>query len=161
MQDPANWPNARQSAEMLVQTRRLIARGVEAMSDEQLLRVPPGHRNNIAWNLGHLITTQQRLHYGLCGLDLCIPAEWIVAFKPGTTPSDWSDPPDLDGLRRSLLDTAERLVADTKARLFRHYETYTTSTGVVLPTLVQADAFNHFHEGVHTGIILRMRKALS
>ena len=50
------------------------------------------------------------------------------------------------------------LATDFAAGRFVEYSPYTTSTGLKLATLSQADAFNHFHEGIHLGIILSIRK---
>ena len=57
--------NLSSSIKMLKTERQLILRGIENLSDEQLLKIAEGSKNNILWNLGHIIVTQQVLHYTL------------------------------------------------------------------------------------------------
>lgn len=143
---------------MLKQDRKLIARSVENLSQEQLLLVPEGFKNNILWNLGHLIVTQQILHYKLSGNKMLITDELCDQLKSGTSPVDWSEPPDVDVLKALVPELPARLEKDYELGRFRDFKEYTTRTGIVLANIDDAISFNNFHEGVHTGVILCLKK---
>lgn len=149
------------TAAMLTQERRLLKRLLEEIPEEQLLVVPPGHRNNILWNVGHLIVVQQLLHYRLSDLPLHVPNEIVAAFRTGTSPADWTETPSRERLMTLLEPLAERLAEDYARGAFVEYRTYRTSTGVDLRSIEDALAFNHFHEGLHVGVIIAQRKLLS
>lgn len=148
------------SAQLLQQTRPLLLRLTDGMSDAQLLAVPPGFSNNILWNLGHLVVTQQLLHYALSGLPMYVSDELVAQCRKGTSPAGWDRPPDADEIRSLLVDLPDRLVADLEAERFTTFRPYETSVGVTLPDLETALDFNLFHEGLHTGTILSLRKAV-
>ena len=131
---------------------------VDGLSRDQLLAIPASHRNNILWNLGHVVVTQQRLHYRLSGLDMYVTTETEEAFRTGTSPSDWTNTPDVERIRRLLDELPERLRVDLDARRFGGFRQYTTSTGIVLRSIEDALVFNHYHEGVHMGVMLSLRK---
>lgn len=139
----------------------LIARLVDSLSLEQMLAVPAGYRNNILWNLGHVVVTQQRLHNRLAGLEIYVSPEIEGAFRTGTSPADWSETPDLARVRELLDELPNRLRDDYEAGRFSNFREYTTATGIKLRTIEDAIAFNHFHEGVHLGIMKALRVLVS
>lgn len=146
---------------VLRQQRALIAKSIDGLSDEALLDIPDRHRNNILWNIGHLIVSQQRLCYSLSGLDMYIPESMVPGFMPGTSPADWSETPDIGQIKSFLVELPERFAEDVAAGIFQEYKGYTTSTGFELITFKDGVAFNQFHEGVHVGVVLGLKKYVS
>lgn len=140
--------------------RGFVLRLADDLSDEQLLAQPAGASNNILWNLGHLAVTQQLLHYKLSGLPMYLPDPVIDGFRKGSSPADWNGAPPADAaqVREWLGELPERLAEDHAAGRFETYQEYPTSTGISLHSFEQAAAFNNFHEGIHVGMILRLRK---
>ncbi|PHO01645.1 damage-inducible protein DinB, partial [Rhodobacteraceae bacterium 4F10] len=63
--------------EVLKRSRDLVLKRIEGLSLEQLHIIPEGFNNNIAWNVAHLVVTQQLLHYKLSGLNCLAPDELI------------------------------------------------------------------------------------
>ena len=55
----------------------------------------------------------------------------------------------------------EKLREDYAQGHFTTYETYQTSTGFVLASIEDAIAFNNFHEGIHLGYILALRRVVT
>ncbi|MDH4200586.1 MAG: DinB family protein, partial [Spirochaetia bacterium] len=53
---------------ILIETRKYIFSHVNELSESQLLHIPEKFKTNILWNIGHLVATQQILHYFLSGL---------------------------------------------------------------------------------------------
>ena len=148
------------SIKMLKTERQLILGGIENLSDEQLLKIAAGSKNNILWNLGHIIVTQQALHYTLSRLEMKIPKELASIFRTGTSPEIWKETPDIKNIKSLLIELPDKLLEDYNKGLFKEFRPYKTSTGVELNTFQDAVTFNHFHEGTHTGIILGLIKRL-
>lgn len=146
---------------LLQQTRSYTAGLVETLTDEQLRAVPAGFNNSILWNLGHLVVTQQLLHYGLAGLPLYVPDETVRAFRKGTSPAHWPHPPDKEQIMEWLLALPDRFASDYDAGRFRRFKPYETSTGVVLGGIDDALLFNNFHEGLHVGSLMALRRHIA
>ena len=137
--------------------RTYIERVLGTLSDDQMLAMPAGFDNNIAWNLGHLIVVQQSLIYRLSGLDTLTSRSHVAQFSPGTSPADWKSPPDMAELRTLLTESTTKMAADAAAKLFQTYTPYTTTTKFDLPTFNDAVTFNLYHEGLHFGAIMALR----
>ena len=148
------------SIQLLKAERNLIYAGIEKLTQEQLLKIPDGYKNNILWNLGHIVVTQQVLHYTLSRLDLHIPKEIVYIFRTGTSPVLWTEPPDAENIKSLLLELPVKFLEDYKNRIFKEFRPYKTSTGIELKSFEDSVTFNHFHEGTHTGIILSLIKRI-
>ena len=148
------------SAALLQTTRPLLLRLLDGVSEEDLLAIPEGFSNNILWNAGHIVVTQQLLHYGLSRLPLLVPDALLAQCRKGTSPRDWDTPPDADEVRRLAVELPRRLEEDLAEGRFTEFRPYTTSVGVELEDFETALDFNLFHEGLHTGTIIELRKAL-
>ena len=148
------------SVALLQQTRPLLLRLLDGLSDDDLLAIPDGFSNNILWNVGHVVVTQQLLHYGLSRLPLLVSDDLVARCRKGTSPRDWDAPPDVAELRQLATELPRRLEADLAAGRFTEFRPYATSVGVELADLETALDFNLFHEGLHTGTVLELRKAL-
>lgn len=146
------------SITILKQTRMLILNAVKDLTQEQWFAMPDGFDNNIAWNVGHIITSMQGLVYRNSGLDMNVTPEMIGNFKPGTSPTDWSDQPDTAQFLSMLLEHAEILEADAAAgKLDVEYNGFTTKSGLSVQTMEEAINFNIFHEGIHLGTVLALK----
>ena len=148
------------SINLLKTERQLIFKGIEKLSNEQLLKMPVGTKNNVLWNLGHLVVTQQALHYTLSRLEMRIPKELVSNFRTGTSPNLWKETPNISEIKSLLLELPNKFLEDYTNGLFKEFRPYKTSTGVELNSFEEAVTFNHFHEGTHTGIILAIIKQL-
>jgi hypothetical protein len=89
-----------------------------------------------------------------------ISKEMMSTYRTGTSPADWLTQPNIIELKELFIDLPERFAEDYKNGIFKEYRPYKTSTGVSVNTFEEAVAFNHFHEGTHTGIILGILKQL-
>lgn len=141
--------------------RQLVLRSAHGLSEKQLFEIPEGRSNNIAWNLGHILTVQQRLVYGLSSLPLYIPDHYASHFGKDSSPESWTEAVEVPEILHLLSETADAFGRDVEAGRFQTYATFTTSTGVEIKDAAHAAAFNDFHEGVHVGIILSIRRQVS
>ena len=146
------------SLDTLAKTRQSLVAITDALEDEARLRVPDGFKNHILWNLAHVVVTQQLLVYGLSGLPLHVPDEWIQAYRKGTSATTGESVASYDEVRQAALELPPTTRADLEAGRFETFRSYTTTPGVVLESVHDADRFNLYHEGLHLGTILALRK---
>ena len=144
----------------LKQYRQLFLKVTSDLSPEQMLEIPPERSNNILWNVGHVMVTQQLLHYALSGNPMLVPDATVAVLRKGTSPADWDTPPEFAEIRRLLVELPEKLETDHAAGLFQEYRPYSTSAGVDLNSIEDSLEFNNFHEGLHLGVILSIRKSI-
>lgn len=144
--------------EILKTSRKLVIKLIDGLTIEQLHVVPEGFNNSIAWNVAHLVVTQQLLHYKLSGVSCLVPDELIENYRKGTKPTEIFTEEEFEEVKELLLGLPETLEEDFEAGIFKEYTEYETSTGFVLNSFESALAFNNFHEGIHLGVIMNLRK---
>ena len=142
----------------LKKSRILILNIIENLSIDQLNKIPEGFKNNIAWNIAHLVVTQQLLCYKLAGLKCLISEEMITNFQKGTAPTYTISEAEFKEIKTLFLELPEKLTADYEKGIFTEYNEYTTSVAVTLKNVNDALTFNLLHEGIHLGIILQLKK---
>ncbi len=140
--------------------RKALAKILNHYTLEKLNEIPEGFNNNLFWNIAHVVVTQQLLVYGLSGLEKNIPEEWIELYKKGTSTKHEATENELIQLKGFLFSTIEQTEKDIDANIFKEYSNYMTSTGFELQSISHAFNFNNFHEGIHLGYILALKKAL-
>lgn len=142
----------------LKQSRKLILTIVENLSIEQLNKIPQNFKNNIVWNIAHLVVTQQLLCYKLSGLNCLISDTLIAGFQKGTAPTYTVEKDEFEIIKQMFLELPEKLEHDYNNAVFKNYNEYTTSVNVTLQNIDDAIIFNTYHEGIHLGVILQLLK---
>jgi len=140
--------------------RNTISKLLESHSLEQLNKIPDGFSNNLIWNIGHVVVVQQMLTYKLSGLPMMISDEMVAKYMRGTKPEDLVTQGEVDQIRELLFATLEQTQKDFDAAIFKEYQEFTTMSGFTVKNAKDAMEFNNYHEGVHTGIMMRIRKFL-
>ncbi|MBL4747139.1 MAG: DinB family protein [Flavobacteriaceae bacterium] len=138
--------------------RKCILAIAKELSQEQLNTIPTGFKNNIIWNIGHTIVTQQLLVYKLSGLPCLISDETIANYGKGSTAKTNLTEKETTELLDNLLVLSATMEADYKAGKFNTYNNYTTSLGFELTDVEKAIQFSNYHEGIHLGIIMAIKK---
>lgn len=146
--------------EQTLQTRKIYYNFLTKTSKEDLLKIPTGYNNNIWWNIAHVVATQQALMYRLSGLSVKVSLEFMDKFKKGTTPSGDATDEEIDEIKTLLFSSAETAIVDYENEMFSNFKEYTTSANVTLKDINDAISFNHFHEGLHIGSILALKRAV-
>ena len=144
--------------DVLRKSRELVLKELEGLTLDQIHTIPEGFKNNIAWNVAHLVVTQQVLHYKFSGLNCLCPDDLIDAHKKGTVPTKTFTEEEFDEVKELLIGLPDTLQEDFEAGIFENYTEYPTSTGFVLTSIETAIEFNNFHEGIHYGIIRSIMK---
>jgi len=146
--------------DITLQNRKLLYKFLKETPREQLLRIPEGYRNNIWWNIAHVVVTQQLLVYKLAGQEMRVDPVLVEKFKKGTVPDGTATDTEIDLITALLFDTVEWVREDYGNGIFKAYNEYTTSVNITLRNVEDAIQFNVYHEGLHLGAILSLIKAL-
>lgn len=145
---------------LTLQNRKNFLGILENTPKDILLEVPKGFRNNIWWNIAHVVVTQQLLVYNLSNVPMLVPQILIDKFRKGTVPDGTLQEEEMGQIASFLISTIETTQRDYKNGLFTQFNTYTTSTKFTLTNVEDAITFNIFHEGLHMGTIRAMNKLL-
>lgn len=148
------------SVNQLINIRKSIFEVVSNLSDDDLLKIPNGFKNNTLWNLGHIIAVQQSLHYMLSGLEMQISKDFLKSFRKGSSPNEWGEIPNIAEVKKLFIELPEILLNDINSNKFIKYRTYKSETNLIINNIDEALLFNLFHEGIHCGIILSQIKFL-
>lgn len=144
----------------LLETRKNFLRIVNSLTNEQLNHIPEGFNNNIIWNFGHTIVTQQLLCYNLSGNRMYTDKELVHKYRIGTKPESLVSADEVELLKSMALDLVNKFKADLKTDKFQEYKEYTTSYNVTLSNIEEAIKFNNIHEGLHLGYAMAIRKII-
>jgi hypothetical protein len=136
----------------------MIAPFLENYTLEQLNAIPDGFSNNLIWNIAHIVVTQQLLVYKLSGLPTMVSDEMIEKYRKGTKPEHIVTQAEVDEIKSLLFATIDQTEVDFENKIFKNFDEYPTSTGFVLKSAKDAMIFNNFHEGLHLGILMSIRK---
>ena len=146
--------------EILKITRNNILNSIKGMNLTALNTIPEGFNNNVIWNVGHIVATQQLLCYKFSGLDMLLEADFITKYKKGTFPNGEAKAEELDYIVKQLEVLSANIESDYGVGIFKTYDTYTTSYNITLNNIEQAIQFNNVHEGLHLGYIMAMKKVI-
>ncbi len=129
--------------------------------EEQLFRIPEGSNNNIFWNIGHVVATQQLLVYKLSKLQTRLDWELVKRYSKGTFPEKEVTKEEVKRVSEALRATPGWTKEDYENGLFKEYTPYTTSANITLNSVEDAIAFNIFHLGLHTGTIQFLQRKMA
>jgi hypothetical protein len=144
----------------IVKERQFLLKLLEDVTIDELNSVPPGFNNNIIWNLGHLIASQQGVCYLRAGLKTRIDEAFYVRFKPETKPDGLFNSEAVAEIKTLLFSTLEQFEQDYQNGIFSNYNTWTTRYGATLTNIDDALQFLLYHEGLHTGYIMALKRAV-
>jgi hypothetical protein len=139
-------------------SRELVLQFFGNHTMEQLNKIPDGFSNNLIWNIGHIIVVQQLLVYKLSGLPMVISDEMVEKYKRGTKPEADVTQSEWDQMKLLLFETLNHTEADFDNKIFKNYQEFTSISGFTMKSAVDALCFNYFHEALHLGIMMSLRK---
>lgn len=142
-------------------TRNYLLQGIADLSNDALNEVPVGFNNNIIWNLGHLVAAQQGICYLRAGLPAKVDESIIAAYRPGTKPEGKVDDAGIARIKELLFTTLDELEADLAAGTWTQYPAWSTRYGVDIDSIDSAISFLQFHEGLHSGYIMALKRVVT
>ena len=146
--------------EILRKLRIFLLAGIGDLSIDELNKIPPGYNNNIVWNLGHLVASQQGLCYLRAGLVPAIDENFILAYKSGSKPERFVDNRELEIIKDLLFSSLDQFEIDLANQAFPQYIAWTTRYGTEVTNINDALNFLPFHEGLHMGIITSLKRVV-
>ena len=139
-------------------SRNILLTFLENHSLEKLNTIPEGFSNNLIWNIGHIVVVQQILVYKLSGLPMMVSDEMVEKYKKGTKPEHNVEQTEVDEIKTLLFATLEQTKKDFSENVFQNYDEFTTGLGFHLTSSKDAMEFNNFHEALHIGIMMQIKK---
>jgi hypothetical protein len=147
--------------DVIVKTRMNFLNLVNGLSIEELNKIPEGFNNNIAWNFGHIIMSQQVLCYTRAGIAPRTDESLIKKYQKGSKPESFIDTEEIEQLKKLAFSLIDDLKRDMKENKFAAYEPVSTSFGVDLNSVEDAIPYFSMHDGLHFGYAMAMRRNLS
>jgi hypothetical protein len=124
---------------------------ISDLSTDDLNDIPEGFNNNIIWNFGHIISSQQVLCYQLSGLPFIIEEDLIARYRKGTKPEKYIEREEVQRLKDYLFSTIDQLEEDYRRGIFANFSPYKTHYGAQLNTIDDAISFFAVHDALHYG----------
>ena len=143
---------------LLKTSRQLCANYFDKYSLEQLNKTPSSFNNNLIWNIGHIVVAQQSIIYKGANLPMNISDDLFNLYKSGTKPEREITQNEANELKTLLFSLPEQTEKDFAAGKFVSYNERTTGTGFHLASVMDAFEFNNYHEGLHLGCMMSIRK---
>ena len=102
------------SLEVLSNTRKFFNNFLEKTSLDDLNKIPQGFNNNMIWNIGHIVVTQQLLAYKLSGLPMIVSDSMVAKYMKDTKPEGFVEQLFADGCDDALIGIGQhgRLALD-------------------------------------------------
>lgn len=139
-------------------SREVYNRFFDNYTTEQLNKVPDGFSNNLIWNIGHIVVSQQMLVYLASGNTPNVSMELIDRYKRGTRPERDASAEEIAEIRSLLFTLVDKSEEDYNAGLFTKYAERKTELGFTLSSIEDAIEFNNYHEATHLGMMMSLRK---
>ncbi len=141
-------------------SRNVLLSFLDNYSLEQLNKIPDGFSNNLIWNIGHILVVQQMLVYRLSGLSMMVADEMVEKYRKGTKPEAEVSADEVALIRELLFKTIEQTQVDYLAGKFSGttFNGFTSMSGFTMNSVEDAISFNNYHEALHTGIMMSIRK---
>lgn len=139
-------------------SREIFYQYFDTYTLDQLNKIPQGQNNNLIWNIGHIIVSQQTLVYKGANRQPIISEELTARYMRGTKPERDVTQAEADEIRGLLFAPLEKTEEDYRNGIFASYNARKSEMGFDLSSIEDAIAFNNHHEGIHLGIMLQLRK---
>ncbi len=149
------------SIDTIKNIRHLLVQMVKDLPLSALNEVPAGFNNNIIWNVAHLVAAQQGICYLRSGVTPVVDEKFITPYKAGTKPEAPVDENTLQEILSTLQSSIIQLEVDYNNNLFAGYTTWTTRSGYEIKDIDTALSFLLFHEGLHTGYIMALKRLIN
>jgi hypothetical protein len=139
-------------------SRKALLPFFENYTLEQLNQIPQGFNNNLIWNIGHIVVAQQMLVYKFSGLPMMVSERLVEKYRKGTRPEQNATQEEVDEIKSLLFSTIDQTETDFGNKIFKNYQEFTTGIGYLVKITEDAIVFNCYHEALHIGIMMSIRK---
>lgn len=140
--------------------RKAFVNTINVLSDEQLNTIPEGFKNNIIWNLAHSICSTQSMCYGPSGNDIGIAKDLLAKYKNGTQPEASVSSEEINYWKELAKSSIAKMEDDLSNDVFNNYHAWDLSKNNRVESVQDALSFSYFHEGIHLGYVMAMKKLI-
>lgn len=120
-------------------------------------KIPPGFKNNIRWNLGHIYLDQYLWIQAVTKEKADVPEQFHSWFGYGTSPANFTaETPSFDELKKLLKTQPARIKELYGGRLEEEFP----PAEMGMHTIEQVLTRTIFHEGMHLQTILDIKKCI-
>jgi hypothetical protein len=144
--------------EILRKTRTHLLNFISDLTIEELNEIPAGFNNNIIWNLGHLLASQQGVCYMRSGNKLVIDENYFLKYKPETKPEGFIDATEVAAIKELFIAVLGQLETDYHNGVFANYVSWNNRYGIEISNIEEAVRFILFHEGLHLGYVMAQKR---
>ncbi|QNK61860.1 DinB family protein [Pedobacter sp. PAMC26386] len=142
------------------QVRISFIESISELSAAQLNEIPEGFNNNIIWNMAHLVAAQQGISYLRAGLETFVDKDFYLSYTGGTKPDGIVSEQEITHIKTLLVSTLDQFKIDYHNQIFDNYKGWTTRYGVNLNNIDDVTTFLTFHEGLHFGYIMALKRVI-
>ncbi len=100
------------------------------------------------------------LTHGLAGVPFAVDTALVAKFGKGSKCQENYKLEEIEVVKATFLTALEATEKAYNSSAFKNYKTYTTSQGFSLNSIEDGIAFSNFHEGMHMGIIMALKKLI-
>jgi hypothetical protein len=148
--------------ETLLYARHYMLDMIADLSVEQLNKIPDGFRNNIIWNLTHVIAVQQGMCYARSGVTPLVSEDLIKKYNNDTFPENFVDETAVENIKSLAVSHIEQLREDYNKDVFSGFQPFVISKrNIPLNNIDEALAFLAYHEGTHLGYIQALKRLVA
>lgn len=153
----------KESIDIMRGARKFLLNLIDGISIEKLNEIPPGFNNNLVWNFGHVIANQQILCYRNAEVKPVIEDEFIDKYKTGTRPDGFIGENEFKIIKQYLITTIDKFEEDSTTNMFENYKTFDLKSypGVKIKNIGDAAKFVSFHDGLHVGYSMALKRSLN
>lgn len=150
--------NSNINIEIILFSRNRISKLIKGLTNDQLTTIPVGLDHSIIWNIGHILAMHQIVINKASGHPVGLKEEFIEKYKTGSSATTNISDSEIIYLKDQLLKSLESLKNDYTKKEFKHYNPFTTKAGISVKSIEDAISFHAFHEGIHLGWIMEIKK---
>lgn len=147
--------------ELFRATRNNTINVLKGLSLDQINEIPDGFTGNIAWHIGHMVSTHKGLVYQLNSAPSGLEKDFIVKYKKGSLPKDPMSQEEFEFITEQLLNQIDELEEDLqKDDFFGKNIPYATSYNYDLNSFEECLKFSNLHQALHLGYIMALKRSI-
>lgn len=142
-------------------TRNNTLEVVKSLTLEQVNQIPEGFTGNIAWHVGHMVSTHRGLVYQLNGAGNDMEKEFVLKFKKGSVPESDITQLEWDFILQKLISQVDDLERDlANEEMWGDTHEYATSYNYTITSLEEGVKFSNLHQALHLGYIMALKRSV-
>lgn len=147
--------------ELFRATRNNTINVLKGLSLNQINEIPDGFTGNIAWHIGHMVSTHKGLVYQLNSTPSGLEKDFVVKYKKGSLPKNPISQEEFEFITEQLLNQIDELEEDLqKDDFFGENIPYATSYNYNLNSFEECLKFSNLHQALHLGYIMALKRSL-